>query len=249
MVAMRDLTVLLTAADESECMWGDVMGFVRNGRLIAEDAPNVLLKKYNVAVLGQMLYCVSVTEHWSAEAINLEPVQRVGSKSSIESGGFTLSLDIADDDVRTIGENRTQPTDFRHAKMLPESDEWKLCCCGRATCLRFFCACSRRTTVPLEPLFWPRWRTMLHWRVLTLYRNVLPLMLHIVLPIFALIFYYYAVNGLIGSVQLGVVAEKDFFLGMDECRHEDKTYLHSLACRLDALERSGRIELRYFPVC
>lgn len=56
------MAVLMTTSDQAECMNADIMGYLRNGKILAEDSPEVLFKKFNVKNIDQVLYCIAVAD-------------------------------------------------------------------------------------------------------------------------------------------------------------------------------------------
>lgn len=182
MVSTNKVTVLLTASDESECMWGDVMGYLRNGKLIAEDSPTVLMRSYNVRTISQLLFCVSVAENLSPAVTKLfVPDWASRSGTSIKSGGFTYTLD---DSI---------PVQRKVDIKIDQQNRWNL-----------FIGHRLLPNPPQQSFRKRLWaNTWLQFRAI--YRSPSQLLLHFLLPIVCVLIYFFAAKGNLENAHIGIV--------------------------------------------
>lgn len=204
MVHDNRVTVLLTASDEADCMSGDIMGYLRNGRLLVEDSPSVLLQLYNVSTISKLLYCVSVADHhipadkrWSLPASE--------SAFSIVSGGFTLTTSDAavaggaaaettDRRETNNGNVSTMRSDGEHKKF-PRSHQ------HQPLFLRLFF--RRKLVRARQRSKCVRLRSILQLLSLALARGYMSQLAYLLVPILLVTFYYYSVKNHLG-IDLGV---------------------------------------------
>lgn len=193
MVHEKAVTVLLTASDEADCLNGDVMGYLRNGRLLVEDSPRVLLQSYNVTNISKLLYCVAIADHHLSVG-EKSLTNRTESTESIESGGFT----VTDQDVTAVV-CLSDSTIGRPTHMLL-TQKSKLSWLTSSIC-RYCCG---RTLVRSRQLsrFVRIW-TLVQSSTLSLCRAYLFLLAYLLLPIILIAFYYYSVKDVI-TISLGV---------------------------------------------
>lgn len=194
MVHDNEVTVLLTTSDPSECRNGDIMGYLRHGRLIIEDSPSVLLQLYNVSTISKLLYCVSIADH------HISTRDKRASKSheslySIISGGFTLTTHEAP--FAALKEVKSQ-TSYQPNIVIENN--------GVGQCLR----CQCRWCQPQRQIARSRQRskfvqlwTIFQWVTLTILRSYMIQLAYLLLPIVLISFYYYSVKDFV-QIDLGV---------------------------------------------
>lgn len=226
MVDREKCTVLLTASDESECQCGDVMGYLRNGKLIAEDAPGVLLKTYNVPSISQLLYCVSIAEHISPDVAELdllgpEWLQSDSSRASVRSGGFTMTVDGGRDFIASRAKRLSQQQQTEIASALRNSitgasgltrnqqralvNPWWRRCVPLRWQQRW--SSGRTAKVAHQKSCRKRFQTLCQWRMLAIYRNFFRFLLETGLPLLCVFVYYNAVNGSAANMDVAIVGE------------------------------------------
>lgn len=191
MVHENNVTVLLTASDASDCLMGDIMGYLRNGRLIVEDSPSVLLQSYNVTTISKLLYCVSIADH------HITPSDQRTSKlsesmGSIVSGGFTLTTqEVVTSDVNIDVNNKSNQANIlieKKRKCSPLVCEW---------CLRRIISRSRQRS-----RFVRIW-IIVRWCLLNITRGYMVQLAYLLLPIILIMFYYYSVKDFV-QIDLGI---------------------------------------------
>lgn len=192
MVTQNKVTVLLTASDESDCLNGEVMGYLRNGRLLVEDSPSVLLQSFNVLTISKLLYCVSIADHhiFSAEKRYTSSTDSLGS---IVSGGFTVTQNM----FTVIDE--LEPEIILPKPILVKDNQRKY---SLMAVLYQWCHKRKIARLRQSSKFEQIW-TMTRWATLAILRSYVVQLAYVLLPILFITFYYYSVKDFV-RIDLGI---------------------------------------------
>ena len=68
----ENVTILLTTTDMQDCENADMMGYLRNGRIIEQNKPQYLMEKYNVNTIEKLAYCIVMKD------FSIHPILKVG---------------------------------------------------------------------------------------------------------------------------------------------------------------------------
>lgn len=201
MIHKNHVTVLMTTSDESDCLNGDIMGYLRNGQLLVEDSPNVLMQSYGVSTISKLLYCVSIADHHltsnDRRLTALTERDANESMTSIVSGGFTLTAnetvnDSADDNevLNKMPKNSRPVGHLNRVSKYFGRGLWSMCSTNAIVRSR-----QRSKVVRLWTLF--------QWGILSVTRSYLMQIVYIVFPIVLLCMYYYSVKDFL-EIDLGI---------------------------------------------
>lgn len=189
LIRNNNTTVLLTTCDSHECENADIIGYLREGKIVLEDSPNHLLTRYNVNSMEKVFFCVTMQmgEPFREPSIIVaDDVLSVGSHVSIVSGGFTPT----DDDVFL-----NEPT-----KQVPEIHSKVFDYSSRVSEKNKFEAVMTPSTTSSNRLLY-----LFEKELFGFFRNTQKIFAYLILPVICILLLYYTVGGKLTELRLGIV--------------------------------------------
>lgn len=224
LIKENNTTVFLTTSDSNECENADLIGYLREGKIILEDSPNNLLTKYFVNSMEKVFFCVTMQlgeplRESSVKVTNdvSSNLSRRTSETSLVSGGFT----VTNEDVLY-----NEPT-----KKIPNIHNKEI-----------FDYSQKRRNSKFEPpstTFPNRVLYLFEKEFIGFIRNYQKIFAYLLLPVICILLFFYTVGGQLTGLKLGIVN-----LETNLCSEKNQTEF--LSCEIIGLIDQNNIKIIFF---
>lgn len=192
LIKVNQTTVFLTTSDSNECENADLIGYLREGKIIFEDSPNNLLTKYFVNSMEKVFFCVTMQlgEPFRESAVKVtndvsSNLSRRTSQTSLVSGGFT----VTNEDV-LYNEPTKKIPDIHNKEIFDYSKKRRQ--------NKFEPVMTPSTTFPKRILY------LFEKEFVSFFRNYQKVFAYLFLPVICILLFFYTVGGKLTGLKLGI---------------------------------------------
>lgn len=181
-------TVFLTTSDSHECENADLIGYLREGKIILEDSPTNLLTKYSVNSMEKVFFCVTMQmgEPFREQAVKInDDVYSRASQTSLVSGGFTVSNEdvLYNDPTKEVPDIHNKEI-FDYSKKIQQN--------------------KLESVMKPSTTSWNRLLYLFEKEFFSFFRNRQKLFAYLILPVICILLFFYTVGGKLTGLRLGI---------------------------------------------
>lgn len=191
LIKENSTTVFLTTSDSHECENADLIGYLREGKIILEDSPTNLLTKYFVNSMEKVFFCVTMQtgEPFKEQAVkvndDISSNLSITSQTSLRSGGFT----VTNEDVLYNEQTKKVP-DIYNEEIFDYSQKKR----------------QNKLDAVMIPstTSWNRLLYLFEKEFIGFFRNTQKIFAYLILPVICILLFFYTVGGKLSGLRLGI---------------------------------------------